>query len=262
MTLVLKTVSEILAWKSSLRKTSLSKTAPEQLSVGFVPTMGALHQGHEKLLEQARAENDLVVLSVFVNPTQFNNPDDLKNYPITWDSDLATAQRLGVDVVFAPTKAELYPDGYRYRISENDLSLKYCGAHRPGHFDGVLSVVAKLFQLISPQKAYFGEKDYQQLQLVQGLVSAFFMDLKVISVPTLRETDGLAMSSRNRLLSPSDREIAPFLFKALREAPSCESATNLLNSAGFKVDYVEEFNGRRLAAAYLGKVRLIDNVQI
>ena len=262
MTVVLKTIPEILAWKSNVRKSTLAKTPREELSIGFVPTMGALHEGHEKLLEKARAENDLVVLSVFVNPTQFNNPEDLKNYPITWESDLATAEKLGIDVVFAPDKAELYPDGYKFRITENDLSLKYCGAHRPGHFDGVLSVLTKLFQLVSPQKAYFGEKDYQQLQLVQGLVNAFFMDLTIVPVPTLRETDGLAMSSRNRLLSPGDREKAPLLYKALSESSSCEIAKACLNSEGFKVDYIEEFNGRRLGAAYLGKVRLIDNVQI
>jgi pantoate--beta-alanine ligase len=262
MTIVLKTIPEILEWKTQIKRSRLDNPTGRNFSVGFVPTMGALHLGHEKLLRLARDENDLTVLSVFVNPTQFNNPDDFKNYPLTWEADLSVAERLGIDMVFAPTKSDLYPDEYKFRVSENSLSLKYCGAHRPGHFDGVLSVLMKLFHVVSPQRAYFGEKDFQQLQLVRGMVDAFFMDLQICSVPTLRETDGLAMSSRNRLLVPSDREKAPLLFKFLSESPSCDHARNLLNSAGFKVDYVEEFNGRRVAAATLGKVRLIDNVKI
>ncbi len=250
---ILRTVTETLAWRASMAASP---------SIGFVPTMGALHAGHAKLLEKARSENQSVVLSLFVNPTQFNNPKDLETYPVTWDEDLALAEREGVDVIFAPTRSELYPDDYRFRVTETNLSTKFCGAHRPGHFDGVLSVVLKLFQLIAPHKAYFGEKDFQQLQLVRGMVEAFFLRLQIVSVATVRESDGLAMSSRNRLLTPEHRLLAPRLHEITQRADNCEQAKIQLSEAGFVVDYVEDFLGRRLVAASLGKVRLIDNVEI
>lgn len=250
---ILRTVTETLAWRAS------KATSP---SIGFVPTMGALHAGHAKLLEKARSENQCVVLSLFVNPTQFNNPKDLETYPATWDEDLALVERQGVDVIFAPTRSELYPDDYHYRVTETNLSKKFCGAHRPGHFDGVLSVVLKLFQLVAPQRAYFGEKDFQQLQLVRGMVESFFLPLQIVSVETVRESDGLAMSSRNRLLTPEHRLLAPRLHEITQHARDCEQAKSQLSQAGFVVDYVEDFAGRRLVAASLGKVRLIDNVKI
>lgn len=252
MTQVIRSPQEFKQW----RRTRAG------LSVGFVPTMGALHAGHEALLKRCRAENEIVVLSIFVNPTQFNDPADFEKYPVTWDKDLAMAEANGVDVVFFPRYAEMYPDDYHYRVTENQFSELLCGKSRPGHFDGVLSVVMRLFNIISPSRAYFGEKDFQQLTLIQGMVRAFFMDLILVSVPTLREADGLAMSSRNRRLTVDERALAPLLYKAISTAKSAAAARDILQEHGFRVDYIEDLKGRRFAAAFLGDVRLIDNVQI
>ncbi len=232
-------------------------------SVGFVPTMGALHEGHEELLKKARQENNVVVLSIFVNPTQFNDPQDFAKYPVTWDADFKLAEKNKVDVIFAPTKDLMYPDNYRYKVSESDFSLGLCGKDRPGHFDGVLSIVMKLFNLVKPTRAYFGEKDFQQLKLIQDMVQAFFMDLEVVPVPTVREKSGLALSSRNTRLSVQDRrEKAPLIYKRVTESSSAEEAKRTLEKDGFKVDYVTDISDRRFVAARLGEVRLIDNVEL
>lgn len=232
------------------------------MTVGFVPTMGALHAGHESLLQRCREECELSVLSIFVNPTQFNDPKDFEKYPITWEQDLALAEKNGVDVIFYPRREEMYPDGYHYKVSENDFSTVLCGASRPGHFDGVLSVVMRLFNIVSPTKAYFGEKDFQQLTLIQGMVRAYFMDLIIVPVPTMRERDGLAMSSRNVRLSAEERTKAPAIYKTIKSAKSAPEAAKSLADQGFKVDYVTDLKGRRFVAVFLGEVRLIDNVQI
>jgi pantoate--beta-alanine ligase len=230
-------------------------------SVGFVPTMGALHAGHASLLERARAENERVVLSVFVNPTQFNDPNDLAKYPRTLEADVELARPFA-DVVIAPAPEALYPDKYRYRVTENDLSTKWEGAHRPGHFDGVLTVVLKLFNLVQPTRAYFGEKDWQQLQLVRGMVEALMLPLEIVPCPIVREEDGLAMSSRNRRLPPEARAKAPEFSRALRESPSASAAADRLRAAGFEVDYVDDAQGVRMGAVHIGGVRLIDNVAL
>lgn len=230
-------------------------------SIGFVPTMGALHAGHESLLERARAENDVTVLSIYVNPTQFDNENDLANYPADLERDLEIAARAGVDHVLLPAYPQIYPDGFRYRVSESELSLRLCGAHRPGHFDGVLTVVMKLLQVVGCDRAYFGEKDFQQLELVRGMAQAFFLDTEIVGCPTVRETDGLALSSRNLNLSPEARKTAPVLATTLRESPTAEEATARLQAAGFEIDYVEDIGERRFAAARIGGVRLIDNVE-
>jgi len=232
------------------------------LTVGFVPTMGALHAGHESLLQKSREENELSILSIFVNPTQFNDPKDFEKYPVTWEKDLALAEARGVDVVFYPRPEEMYPDAYHYKVTEDDISKALCGASRPGHFDGVLTVVMKLLNIVSPTKAYFGEKDFQQLTLVQGMVRAFFMDVILVPVPTLREEDGLAMSSRNLRLTAEQRALAPALYKTMITAKTAEEAAAALTQQGFTVDYVTDLKGRRFVAAFLGEVRLIDNVQI
>jgi len=233
-----------------------------QVTVGFVPTMGALHDGHKTLLQKARSENDICGLSIFVNPTQFNDPQDLSKYPKTWDSDLEMAEAIGVDFVFAPNVNEMYPDDYRYQLIEKMNSKMLCGKDRPGHFDGVLTVVMKLFNLVQPTKAYFGEKDYQQLQLIQGMVQSFFMDIEIVPVATVREATGLAMSSRNMRLNDAEREIAPLFYQTLTHAKTDTEAINVLEKNGFLVDYVQDIKGRRFGAAKLGTVRLIDNVQI
>ncbi|MBP6863885.1 MAG: pantoate--beta-alanine ligase [Candidatus Didemnitutus sp.] len=229
-------------------------------TVGFVPTMGALHAGHRALLERAHAENDRVVLSVFVNPTQFNDPADLAKYPRTLAEDVALADGLATDV-FAPPPEEMYPDGYRYRVTELEASRELEGAHRPGHFDGVLTVVLKLLNLVQPTRAYFGEKDWQQLALVRGMVDALFLPCAIVACPTVREADGLAMSSRNRRLAPADRARAA-AFPRLLRAATPEVAAQALRDAGFEVDYVAERDGVRLGAVHLGGVRLIDNVRL
>ena len=230
-------------------------------TVGFVPTMGALHAGHRALLERARAENDRVVLSVFVNPTQFNDPTDLARYPRTLPADLALAEGCA-DCVLVPTASELYPDDYRYRLSEYNLSTHWEGAHRPGHFEGVLTVVLKLLLLVQPHRAYFGEKDWQQLQLVRGLVQALFLPVEIVPCPTVREADGLALSSRNRRLSIAGRARAAAFPRIMREAPNARLAADGLRAAGFEVDYVDDADGIRLGAVRVEGVRLIDNVRL
>ena len=230
-------------------------------SVGFVPTMGALHEGHEALLARARADNERVVMSVFVNPTQFNDPADLARYPRTLEADVARA-RPHVDAVFAPTPEEMYPDGYQYRVAENALSRRWEGAHRPGHFDGVLTVVLKLFNVVQPHRAYFGEKDWQQLQLVRGLVAALLLPVEIVACRTVRDPDGVALSSRNRRLSPAARSLAEAFPRVLRIAPTAEVAVAALRGKGFEVDYVEDSDGVRLGAVRLEGVRLIDNVRL
>ena len=230
-------------------------------TIGLVPTMGALHAGHLSLLGRARAENQRVVLTIFVNPTQFNDPNDLDSYPRTLEDDIALAQP-HVDAVFAPTTEEFYREGYRYRVTESELSRRWEGAHRPGHFDGVLTVVLKLFNAVQPQRAYFGEKDWQQLQLVRGMVEAFLLPVEIVACPTVRDADGLALSSRNRQLSQLGRAHAAEFPRALRNARDAASAAANLKVRGFEVDYVEDHAGMRLGAVRIDGVRLIDSVRL
>lgn len=230
-------------------------------SVGFVPTMGALHAGHASLLRKCRAENDIAVLSIYVNPTQFDQKDDLDRYPQTLEKDRRLADGAGIDFILLPDHQQIYADEYRYKVIETRLSQRLCGAHRPGHFEGVLTVVMKLLNLVQPDRAYFGEKDHQQLQLIKGMVAAFFMNTSIVSCPTVREDDGLALSSRNVNLTPEARALAPRFPHILRTSGSATEARARLESEGFVVDYVEDIEERRFGAIQLGKVRLIDNVQ-
>ncbi|MDP3070532.1 MAG: pantoate--beta-alanine ligase [Opitutaceae bacterium] len=230
-------------------------------SIGFVPTMGALHAGHASLLKRARAENDRVVLSLFVNPTQFDDPADLARYPRTFEADLELARPF-TDAVIAPNEEQLYPGGYHCRVTENDLSRRREGAHRPGHFDGVLTIVLKLLNLVQPTRAYFGEKDWQQLQLVRRMADAFFLPCEIVGCPTVREADGLALSSRNRRLTPEGRQRAAEFPRAMRHAKTPADAIVTLKALGFDLDYVEDEAGRRIGAVRLEGVRLIDNVAI
>lgn len=235
-------------------------------SVGFVPTMGALHPGHASLMSRARDECDIVVLSIFVNPTQFDDASDLAAYPSTLEDDLDIAAGCGVDHVLFPTRDQVYPDGYRYHVTETDFSTKLCGEHRPGHFDGVLTVVLKLLNIVRPERAYFGEKDYQQLTLVRGMVDALFVPTTIVPCATVREDDGLALSSRNRRLSAAARELAPQFAAWLHKASSADEAIRELDSLGFDVDYVVDYSvggqRRRFGAVHLDGVRLIDNVAV
>jgi pantoate--beta-alanine ligase len=230
-------------------------------SVGFVPTMGALHAGHRALLARARAENERVVLSIFVNPTQFNDPADLAKYPRTLEADLALAAGL-VDDVIVPPAADLSPDDYTYRVTEEKVSRELEGAHRPGHFDGVLTVVLKLLNTVQATRAYFGEKDWQQLRLVEGMVRALLLPVEIVACATEREADGLALSSRNRRLSPPARTRAAQFPLILRSTRTPLAAAEALQEAGFGVDYVEDRAGVRLGAVRIENVRLIDNVRL
>ena len=252
----MKVINQITDWRKLRSTPGFSGR-----TVGFVPTMGALHAGHRALLQRARNENDVVVLSIFVNPTQFNDPADLKKYPRTLEADLALSEGL-VDYVLAPANEDLYPDAYHYRVTENDLSLHWEGEHRPGHFDGVLTVVLKLLNLVQANRAYFGEKDWQQLQLVRGMAQAFFIPTEIVPCATERAEDGLALSSRNARLSPAGRAQAALFPRILRTASTAEAAVPLLRTAGFDVDYVADHQNVRLGAVRLEGVRLIDNVRI
>jgi pantoate--beta-alanine ligase len=258
------------------------------LRVGFVPTMGNLHRGHLQLVEAARAEADRVVVSIFVNPTQFGAGEDFDKYPRTLEQDCAQLNPLGVDVVFAPSVAEMYPDGPALptKISVPELSADLCGAFRPGHFDGVATVVCKLFNIVLPDVAAFGKKDYQQLRVIQRMVRDLDVPVRVLPVETLREPNGLAMSSRNSYLSAAEKAHAAQLRQTLLEAADrlrrgepCRDVEvwgrERLDGAGFRTDYfsvrrqadlVEPTDGDRalviLAASWLGKARLLDNVEV
>lgn len=236
------------------------------LPIGFVATMGALHAGHLSLLQHSLVDNPHTVASIYVNPTQFNKAEDLDTYPRTLEQDLAMLEDAGADAVLLPSYDELYPDGFRFQVIETELSKRFCGAHRSGHFTGVLSVVLRLLNLVAPSRAYFGEKDYQQLLLIRGMAAAFHLPVDIIGCATMRESDGLAMSSRNLRLDDEQRKHAPELYRAISTAKDITTARAALEEAGFVVDYVEDYiegdMGRRLAAASLGDVRLIDNVPL
>lgn len=231
-------------------------------SIGVVPTMGALHRGHASLVERCRRENDAVVVTLFVNPTQFNDPADLKRYPRTLEADLALLREYGTDEVLMPAAADLYPNGYLYRVVCDGVAGVMEGRARPGFFEGVMTVVLKLLLLVRADRAYFGEKDYQQLQVVTGMAADLFVPTEIIGCPTIRTATGLAESSRNALLSEAGREKAAAIYRILTTAPDAAMAAAELTAEGFRVDYVEEHWGRRFAAAFLEGIRLIDNVPL
>ncbi len=256
-------------------------------SIGFVPTMGYLHEGHLSLVREAKRRNDLVVASIFVNPTQFGPKEDLKKYPRNLKRDLRLLSKYKVDAVFCPPVSEMYPDGFGTYVEVKWLSDKLCGASRPGHFKGVATVVAKLFDIVMPDAAYFGEKDHQQLVIIKKMVSDLDMGVKIISMPTVREADGLAMSSRNSYLSDEERSRALSISRALRlakalsgsgvkSAPRIKSAmAKLMKASRLRIDYISTCDPRTLeekktvkgktlvaVAAFAGKTRLIDNVVI
>jgi len=258
---MIQIVRNPLEWQ---RQTSAHKQAGK--SICFVPTMGALHEGHISLIHRSNEENDITCASIFVNPAQFDNPEDLDNYPTTWDEDITALEAAGVDMLLYPETGSMYPDNYQYRVLEQELSQKYCGEFRPGHFDGVLTVVLKLLNLTHADRAYFGEKDWQQLVLIRRMAEAFFLETEIVPCPTIRETSGLAMSSRNSRLTPEERETAAWLYKTLISGANVDEVRKTLEEKGFEVEYIEEFTDRELrkrllAAVNIGKVRLIDNVE-
>jgi len=256
------------------------------LRVALVPTMGALHEGHLELVRRARALADVVVVSIFVNPTQFNDPGDLANYPRQERRDAALLAAERIEVLFAPIAEEVYPRGSATRIHVADLGAHLCGPGRPGHFDAVATVVAALFHMVEPDLAVFGEKDYQQLQIIRRMVRDLHLPVEIVAAPTVREADGLAMSSRNARLSSADRAIAPVIQRALREAAQAFAAGETCSAEliararafierhpGIAIEYLEVVDGDSLApvatasaeaviaaAADIGGVRLIDNI--
>lgn len=258
------------------------------LSIGFVPTMGALHRGHISLLEQSIKENDINIVSIFINPIQFNNKQDLEKYPRTLEDDCKKLEEAGCDIVFAPSAGEMYPEEVKEHYDFGQLEKVMEGEHRPGHFNGVAVVVKRLFDICMPHKAYFGEKDFQQLAIIKALVEQENMPLEIIGCPIIREEDGLAMSSRNIRLSPEERSIAPEIFKSLnwiKQQAGDRSigeivilAEEKLNTMpGMKVEYIfiadegtlmpvqswdEADNIRAFIALFMGDVRLIDNLKI
>ncbi len=248
----LTTIEALRAWRKGVGEATL----------GLVPTMGALHAGHRRLIERSRADNAHTLVTIFVNPVQFNDPQDYTGYPQPLQDDLRLCAEAGVAAVFLPRYADLYPDGYTYRVTEIERSTVLEGARRPGHFPGVLTIVLKLLILARADRAYFGEKDWQQLQLVRGLARAFLLETEIVPVPTVREPDGLACSSRNVRLSREARILAPEFYRVLSTAVDCAMARNELEALGFFVEYVDQRDGRRLGAVQLGGVRLIDNVPV
>jgi len=257
-------------------------------TVGLVPTMGALHAGHERLIEQARRESDCVVVSIFVNPIQFDRQDDLQRYPRTLDADRAVCERLGVDLIFAPTAEEMYPEPPQLTVDVGPLGDHLCGPFRPGHFRGVATVVLKLFEIVQPDRAYFGEKDAQQLAIIRRLVRDLNVPTAIAGVATVREADGLALSSRNQRLSADERRLATALFQALREAerqigagerdPAVireRAAARIPSSPHLRLEYLEIVDPDSLqpaavvqppvrvaGALWVGSTRLIDNLLI
>jgi len=275
---VADTVARVRAWREGRRLAGQR--------VGFVPTMGALHRGHGRLIEVAREHSDAVVVSIFVNPLQFDRKDDLDRYPRTLDADLRICNELGVDCVFAPGVNEMYPVEPLCTVTVKRITDNLCGRFRPGHFDGVATVVSKLFDIVQPDDAYFGEKDAQQLAVIRRLVVDLNMPIEIVGVETVREDDGLAMSSRNTRLSPEERSKAIVLYRALREAERIiaggerdarvverRAAAAIPSDASLRLEYLDVVDPVELqpvdtiagtvlvaGALWVGHTRLIDNV--
>ncbi|WP_242926331.1 pantoate--beta-alanine ligase [Pontibacter vulgaris] len=255
-------------------------------TIGFVPTMGALHEGHLQLLRASAQENDITICSIFVNPTQFNNPDDYKLYPRTMEEDIALLKTVGCNYLFAPNAGEVYREQTLLQFSFGVLETVMEGEHRPGHFNGVATIVGKLFNLVQPHKAYFGQKDLQQVAIVRQLVNGLSFNLELVCYPTVRETDGLAMSSRNKRLNEEQRQIATHLYKALQQAKAELKQKPVASIKQSIAEYLQSINQVALEyfeiadpdtlqpvedvskykqvalciAAFVGEVRLIDNI--
>jgi len=264
----------------------LSEARAEGLKIGFVPTMGALHQGHLSLVEQAGHECGVVVASIFVNPTQFNDPNDLVNYPRTLETDLKMLEEQGCDIVFVPTVETMYPEPDNRIFAFGELETVMEGKFRPGHFNGVAQVVSKLFDLVNPDKAFFGQKDFQQLAIIKAMVKQLNLPVEIVPCAIVREPDGLAMSSRNKLLLPEYRKCAPQIFRILSEAKVLAKSHSVAEVKNFVTQEIEQTNLLKLEyfelvdelslqaiqswdengikvgciAVFAGKVRLIDNL--
>ena len=277
---------QIVRELDSLRN-ALAEFRTSGLKIGLVPTMGALHAGHMRLVEVAKEQSDAVVASIFVNPTQFGEGEDLDAYPRQEAADAALLEAAGVKLLWAPAADQVYPPGYATNVSVSGISDGLCGAARPGHFDGVATVVAKLFNQVRPDAAFFGEKDYQQLAVIRWMALDLDFTHEIVGVPTVRDPDGLALSSRNAYLTAEERGNAVALPRAMQDAAKAIAAgkpaaailtdakARLLGSGFHKVDYLElrdadtlallhDFTkpARLLAAAHIGRTRLIDNIPV
>jgi pantoate--beta-alanine ligase len=282
--IVLKKIADLQAHLAAVKANGAS--------IGFVPTMGALHEGHIQLMEQSLAQQQYTVCSIFVNPTQFNDEEDFAKYPVTIENDIEQLEAAGIQVVFLPSVTEMYPNGTT--LPDNTYPLGYLdqvfeAAHRPGHFQGVCQVVHRLLTIVQPDKLFMGQKDYQQCMVIKRLLelTGLYKETELIICPTIRETDGLAMSSRNRRLSATERQIAPAIYKLLSEAREQtseqtlarieENAITQLQEAGFRPDYFSFAHAASLepaivyekdkelvivVAAFLGSIRLIDNILV
>ena len=274
---VIATVKEMQQRSEQLRQ--------EGKVIAFVPTMGYLHEGHLALMREGKNRGDTLIISIFVNPTQFGPEEDYERYPRDMQRDLKLAQKVGVDIVFSPSAQEMYPDGFQTYVEVEKVTQNLCGISRPGHFRGVATVVAKLFNIVKPHIALFGQKDYQQLVTIKRMVEDLNMDTEVIGIPTIRERDGLAMSSRNTYLSPKKRKEAAGLYRALRKGEELfrqgtrDTAAILTTVMGIikeanptKIDYVKICDAHNLkdieeikkeaiiaVAVHIGKTRLFDN---
>ncbi len=239
------------------------KNTPETAgkTIGFVPTMGALHSGHLSLIKKSKTENDLTIVSIFINKPQFNDKSDYVDYPRNIEKDVQLLKTQSTDFLLIPEYKELYSDDYQFKITEKSFSKLMEGKHRPGHFDGVLTVVMKLLIGIAPSKSYFGEKDFQQYYLIRDMAKSFLIETKIVVCPTIRNIDGLAESSRNALLSPSALKKASLFFKELSSTKTKDKVFDELKKLGFDVEYIEEFGGRRFGAVNIDNVRLIDNIE-
>ena len=262
----------------------LTETRKLKKKISLVPTMGNIHEGHLSLIKNAQKQSDYVVVSIFVNPTQFVAGEDFNEYPRTLDSDIELISKLNVNLVFIPEAIELYPMNNKIstEVSIPELESIYCGIHRPGHFRGVATIVSKLFNIVQPDIAIFGEKDYQQLLIIRSLVKNLFLPIEIISLPTVREASGLAMSSRNNYLTEPERQKAPMLYECIKTTVNLiingakdyekleREAKLFLEKAGFKIEYYNICDSETLgpvqgkilvvlAAVWLGKTRLIDN---
>jgi pantoate--beta-alanine ligase len=281
MTVLIGGIAELRESLASMRTTSHTSG-----SIGLVPTMGALHAGHARLLEQARRECHSVVASIFINPLQFDRDDDLKQYPRMLERDVELCSTHGVDLVFAPTAGEMYPTAPLCTVEVGPLGDHLCGRYRPGHFRGVATVVLKLLEIVQPDAAYFGEKDAQQLAIVRRLVADFNVPVTIVGVPTVREKDGLAVSSRNSRLSPAERALAPSLYQALAEAARLiasgvddvdvikdRASKQVPRDPAVRLEYLEIVDPEDMqpvpritgavcvaAAMWVGSTRLIDNI--
>ncbi len=275
MSIVINTTAELEALISSYKQQSKS--------IGFVPTMGGLHQGHLSLVSIAKRKTDIVVVSIFVNPTQFGAGEDLDKYPQTFEQDKQLLDEQGVEVIFAPTREEVYPQGVESEVEPGELANILCGASRPGHFKGVVQVVKRLFELVQPDLAVFGEKDYQQLMIIKAMVERYQLPVYIESGPIAREPSGLAMSTRNQYLSEDERETAAKLYQVMTQTQqrirsgqrvdNAKAQAERALSQHFELDYIEILDANTLnqitdtsrkiailCAVFLGTTRLIDNL--